>query len=549
MPKECLNHPDSFCYVCGQFSFKFQRRNFTPYVKKCYQECFGFSVGQQEKAWAPHTCCVTCVNSFTDWKKKTRVMPFTKPMIWKEPKDHSECYFCMTKTKGFTPKSKHAIKYPDVSSVEMPVPRSKESSDEICNEEMEIDEEVIENSKDDNNFDTDFVFEANDISTEPHLLTQEDLNDLVRDLNLSKKQAELLASRFKNWNLLEKDTRICSYRKRHEELKPYFLQEKDLIFCTDVSSVMSKLNYPYNPMDWRLFIDSSKVSLKAVLLHNGNQFSSVPIAYATEMKETHESMKILLEKIEYNKYSWKICGDLKVVALLLGMQLGFTKFSCFLCEWNSRDRQNHYKKKDWPKRESFTPGQKNVLYEPLVDSNNVFLPPLHIKLGLIKNLVKAMDKDGEGFAYLKQKFPKLSDAKIKEGIFVGPQIRELMKDEIFDKKLNTLEKTAWDCFKNVVNNFLGNNKAENYKELISDLLKAYKALGCNMSLKIHFLDSHLDFFPENLGAVSDEHGERFHQDISNMEKRYRGKSSPSMLADYCWTLKRDLPDAEYSRKS
>jgi hypothetical protein len=70
-----------------------------------------------------------------------------------------------------------------------------------------------------------------------------------------------------------------------------------------------------------------------------------------------------------------------------------------------------------------------------------------------------------------------------------------------------------------------------------------------MSLKVHFLDSNLDFFPENLGAVSDEHGERFHQDISNMEKRYQGKWSLSMLADYCWTLKRDVPQATYSRKS
>ncbi|UYV79714.1 hypothetical protein LAZ67_18000389 [Cordylochernes scorpioides] len=70
-----------------------------------------------------------------------------------------------------------------------------------------------------------------------------------------------------------------------------------------------------------------------------------------------------------------------------------------------------------------------------------------------------------------------------------------------------------------------------------------------MSLKIHFLHSHLDFFPDNLGAVSDEHGERFHQDISSMEKRYQGKWSPAMLADYCWTLKRDLPQAKYRRKS
>jgi hypothetical protein len=97
---------------------------------------------------------------------------------------------------------------------------------------------------------------------------------------------------------------------------------------------------------------------------------------------------------------------------------------------------------------------------------------------------------------------------------------------------------TWQAFKNVTKSFLGNRKAENYHEIVSGLLTAYKAMGCNMSLKVYFLGSDLDFFPENLGAVSDEHGERFHQDIYNMEKRYQGKWSLSMLADYCWTLKR-----------
>ncbi|UYV84654.1 hypothetical protein LAZ67_X002984 [Cordylochernes scorpioides] len=76
--------------------------------------------------------------------------------------------------------------------------------------------------------------------------------------------------------------------------------------------------------------------------------------------------------------------------------------------------------------------------------------------------------------------------------------------------------------KNVCKNFLENVKAENYSDLVNELLLFYKALGCNMSLKIHFLHSHLDFFPDNLGTVSEEHGERFHQDISSMEKRYQG---------------------------
>ena len=70
-----------------------------------------------------------------------------------------------------------------------------------------------------------------------------------------------------------------------------------------------------------------------------------------------------------------------------------------------------------------------------------------------------------------------------------------------------------------------------------------------MNLKIHFLESHLDFFPlENPGEVSNEPGERFRQDIMVMEKRYQGKWTSSMLSDCCWIPKRDIPDAKYRRK-
>jgi len=160
-----------------------------------------------------------------------------------------------------------------------------------------------------------------------------------------------------------------------------------------------------------------------------------------------------------------------------------------------------------------------------------------------------MNRDGQAFKYLKEKFPRLSEAKIKEGVFIGPQIRKLLKDEHFDQILRGFEKNAWKSFKLVVENFLGNKKADNYKELVTRLLSAYQKLGCNMSLKIHFLHSHLDFFPDNCGAVSDEHGERFHQDISTMENRYQRKWSPAMLADYCWTVVRDASDVQYKRQA
>jgi hypothetical protein len=159
----------------------------------------------------------------------------------------------------------------------------------------------------------------------------------------------------------------------------------------------------------------------------------------------------------------------------------------------------------------------------------------------MKNFVEGIDQNGA--------FPRISDAKIKEGIFVGSQIRELMQDAKFEKQLTQVEKVAWSSFKNVTKHFWGNIKAENFQDIVRELLDSYQTLGCNMSLKIHFLHSHLNFFPDNLGAVSDEHGERFHQDITSMEKRYQGKWSPSMLADYCWTLKRDVPQTKYARKS
>lgn len=66
---------------------------------------------------------------------------------------------------------------------------------------------------------------------------------------------------------------------------------------------------------------------------------------------------------------------------------------------------------------------------------------------------------------------------------------------------------------------------------------------------MHFLKSHLDFFPRNLGAESDEQGERFHQEIMAIEKRYQGSWGPNMMADYCWGLIRETPQESYKRKS
>ena len=102
-----------------------------------------------------------------------------------------------------------------------------------------------------------------------------------------------------------------------------------------------------------------------------------------------------------------------------------------------------------------------MAHKPLVDPAKIYLPPLHIKLGLMKNYVKPTNKEGEGFPYLRQMFPRITDAKINEGIVVGPQIRHVMSDKRFENLLVGPEKTAWKAFKDIVDNFLGNYRAPN----------------------------------------------------------------------------------------
>ena len=93
---------------------------------------------------------------------------------------------------------------------------------------------------------------------------------------------------------------------------------------------MMESGYEYRCDEWRLFIDSRKATLKTVLLHNGNTHPCIPVAHAVQLKNTYETMKLLLDALQYPKYSWKICGDLEVISLILGLQLGYTKYVFFV---------------------------------------------------------------------------------------------------------------------------------------------------------------------------------------------------------------------------
>lgn len=342
-------------------------------------------------------------------------MKFDMPMVWKKPNCHAiNCYFCLSKKNGFGKNVKWS--YAQVDSVIFPEPHSSDVLYPVCRDSdlqnVVLSEDTAESS--------DFESE-----TERQLLSQRELNDLVRDLELTKEKSELLASRLQQRGFLAAGVKTTIYRSRHESYAQFFTKENQICYCNDVSGLFKKLHQAHNPNEWRLFIDGSKESLKAVLLHNGNEKPSVPIAHAVNTKETHEIMVKLLECIKYKKYEWKICSDLKVVGMLCGMQGGYTRHCCFLCLWNSRADALHYKQKEWPARTNTVVGEANIKYDPIVKRKNIILPALHIKLGLIKNFAKKLDKEGRAFAHLRSIFTHLSYAKVKEGVFAGPEIKKV----------------------------------------------------------------------------------------------------------------------------
>lgn len=192
-------------------------------------------------------------------------------------------------------------------------------------------------------------------------------------------------------------------------------------YCNDIPGLVNQLGMDYIAGDWRLFIDGSVSSLKAVLLHKTNKKPSIPVGFSTTMKETYETLSHILEKIEYNVHKWKICCDLKVVNILQGIILkgGFPKHFCFLCNWDSRYTGNQYKCEDWLPRTPEREKELRLRNEPLIkDLRDILLPTLHMKLGYGGKFVEVVIKNiPEAYDCVKSIFPKLSERKIKDGTY------------------------------------------------------------------------------------------------------------------------------------
>ena len=294
-------------------------------------------IGDQDKPWAPHTICGSCRSSLEGWLRGSRkCMPFAIPRIWREPQNHTDdCYFCMVNILKYRKvKSRKALTYPNIPSSiaivfhneSLPVPSPPRnvsyakfsfSKQCLCNISLTIcfinfllfQSEILDEISSCEESATDTGHQSTDegyafaTSTRPHFPNKTELDDLIRDLGLTKSGAELLASRLGEWNLLGKDCKSIAYRKRHAQFSVYFTVDGNLSYCKDVNGLFAAIGIEHVPSQWRLFIDSSSRSLKAVLLHNGSKHPSIPVAYSAQMSETYENIQHLLNRILYDNFN------------------------------------------------------------------------------------------------------------------------------------------------------------------------------------------------------------------------------------------------------
>lgn len=126
--RNCINNPDHFCYICGEYILKEnQRKVITEAIKKSYLDYFGIDLKYKDKSWTPSKACKTCVEHLRQWSNgKRSCLKFETPMIWKEQRDHlNDCYFCIVKIRGLNRKNRHTWSYPNLDSAVRPKPLQK----------------------------------------------------------------------------------------------------------------------------------------------------------------------------------------------------------------------------------------------------------------------------------------------------------------------------------------------------------------------------------------------------------------------------------------
>lgn len=242
-------------------------------------------------------------------------------------------------------------------------------------------------------------------------ISQNRLDALTCQLDLSVQERILLERHLNAANILAPDVKRASFIKYFDRN-----EANTLAFCNSICGLMQELGHEYQANEWRLFIDESKRSLKAILMYKDNTKIPVPLAISANANSNSEAMKTILEKINYNENFWTICADLKVICILRDLHSGNTKNMCYICQWNFEYIGDQYMKRDWPSRRYTRACTDNAMNEPFVPMEKVLLSPLFIKLGLVKHFIKALvERENDRAVNRLNRVSSRLMMKIKEG--------------------------------------------------------------------------------------------------------------------------------------
>ena len=169
-----------------------------------------------------------------------KALKFGIPMIWREPKKHTnDCYFCAINLIGINKKKRKSHIYQNILSALWPVAHCDKILIPIFKELPNVPNEnlAVSFEEQDNLNDNDFVPK----SSETILFNHEELSNLLRDLIRSKKSSKLLASRLNDRNLLQQCTKITSTEHEMTNFSDFFEELPYFVLCIDTPGLLLKL--------------------------------------------------------------------------------------------------------------------------------------------------------------------------------------------------------------------------------------------------------------------------------------------------------------------
>ena len=242
MDHKYKNNPGRFCYICGNVVLTKCQTKITDFVKKAYHDYFGVKLGDQLKPFTPYARSKICVKNLRDWRNgKTKSIPFAIPMVWREGKVHiKDGYFCMINLKGWRIQARRG----------WPV-----STLDTCRTQR------------------------SDTKPNPFKGVRSAAGfTSQREISIGTKNNVLLIS--KPW---EREGEGEGERIKTVFLRSrtnYHLINPSMLLQYNIAGLIKSMGLERVATKWRLFIESSSRSLKAVLLHTGNSFSSILIGHS-----------------------------------------------------------------------------------------------------------------------------------------------------------------------------------------------------------------------------------------------------------------------------